>query len=342
MIRSTSSECKRLIRITKTSNAPGKSFREGLSLMDVFAMFPDEGAATEWFERWVWPTGRACGKCGSLDTYEIASRKPMPYRCRDCQSYFSVRTGTAIERSKIPLRKWAIAIYLELTSLKSISSMKLHRDLKLTQKTTWFMLHRIRQAWAHESGQLFDGPVEVDETYMGGLRKNMPKHVRAQRLGSGPAGKSPVVGIKDRATNQIRAKHVVSASKENLHGFVTDNVDPDATIYTDEATVYRNLPFDHEVVNHSVGEYVRDMASTNGIESFWATLKRAHKGVFHKISPKHLDRYVREFAGKHNIRDMATIEQMRHVAAGLIGRRLMYRQLIAPNGLSSGAQEARV
>lgn len=324
----------------KRNKAPGRSHRTGLSLIQIMDMFPDEATATKWFETWMWPTGRACGKCGSLDTYEVKNAKPMPYRCRDCQSYFSVRTGTAIERSKVPLRKWAIAIYLELTSLKSISSMKLHRDLKVNQRTAWFMLHRIRQAWANESGQPFAGPVEVDETYMGGIRKNMPKHVRDQRLGSGPAGKEPVVGIRDRATNQVRAKHVRRASKENIHGFVIDNVDPDATVYTDELKLYRNLPFDHEAVNHSVGEYVAGMAHVQGVESFWATLKRAHKGVFHKISPKHLDRYVQEFAGKHNVRDMDTLDQMRHVVAGMIGKRLMYRNLIADNGLSSGAQGA--
>ena len=324
--------------MVKKSKAPGRVDREGLSLVQLFEMFPDETSATDWFEKWVWPTGRACGKCGSLDTYETPNRKPMPYRCRDCKSYFSVRTGTAIERSKVPLQKWAIAIYLELTSLKSVSSMKLHWDIKVNQRTAWFMLHRIRQAWAHDSGQPFIGPVEVDETYMGGIRKNMPKHVRAQRLGSGVAGKEAVVGVRDRASNQVRAKHVGSASKANLHGFVVDNVEPDATVYTDEALVYRNLLFDHEAVNHSVGEYVSGQASINGMESFWAVLKRAHKGVFHKISPKHLDRYVREFAGKHNIRDLDTVDQMRHVLAGMIGKRLMYRQLIAPNGLPSGAQ----
>ena len=115
-------------------------------------------------------------------------------------------------------------------------------------------------------------------------------------------------------------------------------MDPEALVYTDDAKIYRNLPFDHETVNHSVGEYVRGQASINGVESFWAVLKRAHKGVFHKISPKHLDRYVQEFAGKHNVRDMDTVDQMRHVVAGMIGKRLMYAKLIAPNGLSSGAQ----
>ncbi|MCY4594109.1 MAG: IS1595 family transposase [Bryobacterales bacterium] len=212
----------------------------------------------------------------------------MPYWCRDCRSYFSVRTGTALERSKVPLRKWAIAIYLELTSLNSVSSMKLHRDIGVTQATAWFMLHRIRQAWfdTDDDGS-FNGPVEVDETYFGGKRQNMSRSKRKALTGRGPVGKTAVVGAKDRATNQVSAKVVTSTDSETLQGFVKDNADPDATIYTDEATAYESLPFDHETVKHSVGEYVKGQAHINRVESFWATLKRAHKGTFHKISPKH-------------------------------------------------------
>ena len=131
-------------------------------------MFPDEASASTWFERTVWTDGRCCGHCGSIETSPVKNQKPMPYWCTDCRSYFSVRTGTALERSKVPLRKWAFAIYLEITSLKSVSSMKLHRDLGVTQSTAWFMLHRIREAWDGSNGPTFDGPVEVDETYFGG------------------------------------------------------------------------------------------------------------------------------------------------------------------------------
>ena len=262
----------------------------------------------------------------------------MPYWCRDCRSYFSVRTGTVIAHSKVPLRKWALAIYLELTSLKSISSMKLYRDIGVSQPTAWFMLHRIREAWSSPVGNSFAGPVEVDETYVGGKRKNMPKAKRAQMTGRGAAGKTAVAGVKDRATNRVSAAVVKATDAATLHDFVTDRAAPNATVYTDEAAAYNGLPFDHHTVKHSVGEYVDGQVHTNGIESFWSMLKRAHKGTFHKISPKHLNRYVQEFAGKHNIRNLDTMAQMTALTAALVGKRLLYRDLIADNGLDSGAR----
>ena len=153
--------------------APGKAHREGITLVELMDMFPTEEAATKWFEDVFWRNGRHCGKCGSVNTREVPNAKPMPYWCTDCSSYFSVRTGTPIARSNVPLRKWAIAIYLCLTSLKSVASMKLSRDIGVSQPTAWFMLHRIREAWAGENGGHFDGPVEVDETYFGGERKEL-------------------------------------------------------------------------------------------------------------------------------------------------------------------------
>ena len=323
----------------KGFNAPGKAHREGITILALLDMFPNENAATQWFESQVWAAGRCCGHCGSTATKPVPNATPMPYWCRDCRSYFSVRTGTALERSRVPLRKWAIAIYLELTSLKSVSSMKLHRDIGVTQATAWFMLHRIREAWsdADDRGS-FTGPVEVDETYFGGKRKNMSKSKREDLTGRGPVGKTAVVGAKDRATNQVAAKVVPSTDSQTLQGFVKDNADPNATIYTDDAAAYDSLPFKHETVKHSVSEYVCGKAHTNGVESFWSMLKRAHQGTFHKISPKHLNRYVQEFAGKHNIRELGTLAQMTALVAGLVGKRLMYRNLIAGNGLSSGAR----
>ena len=301
-------------------------------------MFPDETKATAWFESVIWSDGRYCGKCGSVNTRDVPNAKPMPYWCTDCRSYFSVRTGTSIACSNVPLRKWAIAIYLCLTSLKSVSSMKLHRDIGVSQPTAWFMLHRIREAWGEGGDGPFDGPVEVDETYMGGKRRNMPKSKRKALKGRGAAGKTAVVGAKDRATNAVSAKVVKETDAETLQGFVADHAAPNATVYTDEAAAYRGIPYNHETVKHSVGEYVDGIAHTNGIESFWAMLKRAHKGTFHKISPKHLQRYVSEFSGKHNIRASGTLAQMSDTVARLVGRNLLYRDLIADNGLSSGAR----
>ena len=157
--------------------------------------------------------------------------------------------------------------------------------------------------------------------------------------GRGPVGKTAVVGIKDRATKQVRAKVTQRVDSESLQGFVKDNTQPGAQVYTDDATAYDSLPFPHESVRHSVSEYVNDMAHTNGVESFWATLKRAHKGTFHKLSPKHLNRYVQEFAAKHNMRDSGTLAQMRDTVARLVGKNLLYRDLISDNGLSRFARD---
>ena len=243
--------------------------------------------------------------------------------------------------SKVPLRKWAIAIYLCLTSLKSVSSMKLRRDIKVSQPTAWFMLHRIREAWSDEPDGDIAGPVEVDESYFGGRRRNMSNSRRKALAdtGRGAVGKTAVVGIKDRATKQVRAKVTERVDSESLQGFVKGNTLPRAQVYTDDATAYDSLPFPHESVRHSVSEYVNDMAHTNGVESFWATLKRAHKGTFHKLSPKHLNRYVQKFAGKHNMRGSGTLAQMRDTVARLVGRNLLYRDLIVDNGLSPIARD---
>ena len=318
--------------------APGKSHREGISILDLMEIFPDEETATRWFESQVWPTGRCCGHCGGVNTREVPNSKPMPYRCRDCGNHFSVRTGTTLAHSKVPLRKWAIAVYLYVTSLKSVSSMKLHRDLKVTQKTAWFMLHRLREAWGRKINTQYTGPVEVDETYVGGKKKNTTAEKRKRMKGRGAVGKTAVVGVKDRESNRVSAKVVVSTDKKTLQGFVIDHTAAGATVYSDEHASYVGLPFEHESVKHSAGEYVRGMAHTNGVESFWSMLKRAHTGTFHKLSPKHLDRYVQEFAGKHNVRDKDTLDQMAEAVTGLVGRRLMYVELISPNGLSSAAR----
>ena len=171
----------------------------------------------------------------------------------------------------------------------------------------------------------------------GGLEKN--KHGKKKlRAGRGGVGKTVVVGAKDRATNKVHAKVTEKADAKTLQGFVADHATPDATIYTDDARGYIGMPFEHETVKHGVSEYVNGMAHTNGIESFWATLKRAHKGVYHKMSPKHLQRYVNEFASRHNVRDADTIDQMSGLIREMVGKRLTYRDLIADNGLASGAR----
>ena len=309
---------------------PGKRHRKGITLRELFVMFPDDETAERHFTRRRWPEGPHCPYCGSTRVLSGAKHKTMPFRCREkgCRKRFSVRTKTVMEASNIGYQNWAIAIYLMMTSLKSVSSMKLSRDLGITQKSAWFIAHRLREAWKQIDESLA-GPIEADETYMGGIRKNMPRSKRKQLTGRGTIGKTIVIGVKDRRTNRISAAVIENTDTETLHAFIEDRACHTAKVFTDDHAGYVGMIMDHDSVNHSDGEYVRGDVHTQGIESFWSVLKRAHKGTFHKISPKHLDRYVTEFAGRHNMRELDTEDQMKQLMAGMVGRRLKYDDLTA-------------
>ena len=315
-----------------TGKAPGKYFRTGLSMREITSMFPDDATAEAWFVETRWPDGVTCPACGSVSVTARRTRKPQPYRCRDCRKDFSPKTGTLMHSSPLGYQIWAFALYLLTTNLKGISSMKLRRELGVTQKTAWYLAHRIRETW--EDAEIFEGPVEIDETYVGGKRRNMhAKKRREQAKGRGYVGKTAVLGARDRATNKVRVEVRMDPEKQTFRWFVRRTVEPGGTLYTDGDPSYRNMPgYEHEAVSHSTGEYVRLMAHTNGIESFWATLKRAHKGTYHMMSFRHLRRYTREFAGRHNDRCSDTLDQMRAMVHGLTGKRLPYATLMAGAG----------
>lgn len=199
-----------------------------------------------------------------------------------------------MEGSKLGYQTWLVATYILSTSLKSVSSTKLARDLGITLRSTWFLAHGIRAALA-EDRPVFEVPVEIDETYVGGLRQNMPRATRERRaleMGwGGVVGREPIVGMRDRASGNMAARAIEIADRDSLEDFLIEHAAPGATVYSDGAQQYARIPFNDETVEHA-HEYVRGDVHTNGLESLWATINRANKGTFHKLSPKHLDRYV--------------------------------------------------
>ena len=233
----------------------------------------------------------------------------------------------------MPLRKWFAAIWLVATHRKGIPSTQLAREIGVSQKTAWFMLGRLREVTAAMNGLvgMIDGIVEADETYFGGKAKNMHKRDRERKIkGRGPSGKAAVVGAKSR-TGKVKAQPVATADSRTLQAFVRSNVATGSVLMTDGNPAYDALSgdYEHHVVQHSVGEYVRGMAHTNGVESFWSLLKRAYVGVFHQMSPKHLHRYVDEFAARWNMGKATGAQRVDLLLGHAVGVRLTWADLVA-------------
>lgn len=292
------------------------------SLIKFFQQFPTEEKSAEYFEKLRWGEVVVCSYCGSV---HISRTKLMPYRCKDCRKHFNVRTGTALAESRLHLQKWLLAIYILTNAKKGISSVQLAEYLDITQKSAWFLAHRIRESFVPDSAKLV-GIIEVDETYIGGKEKN--KHnSKKLKEGRGTVGKQPVIGLKSRV-GTVKSFVIYATDTQTLTDSIRKNVEVESHVYTDEWRAYKNLDeFNHQKVNHSVGEFVKEQIFTNGIESFWALVKRGYYGIYHQWSVKHLQRYINEFCLRQNV--VGDLEKISYTFLNSLGKRLMYRDLIA-------------
>lgn len=298
------------------------------SLHEMVAAFPDEQSCIDHLRSIRWRDGAFCPHCGSFKVYHFSDNRT--HKCGDCRKRFSIKVGTIFEDSKIGLHKWFMAIYLLTSHKKGIASTQLARDIAVTQKTAWFMTHRLRHAAETKSFNApLKGQVEADETYVGGKEKN--KHTHKKTPGSqGGANKAVVFGMLERG-GELRARKVPDASAATVQGAIRQHVEPGANIMTDEHRGYLGLDgiFNHHTVNHSAGEYVKHyFIHTNGLEGAWSLFKRQVFGIHHFVSTKHLDRYLDEFTYRYNRRDAGEGERMNDFLGRTAGR-LTYKALIA-------------
>lgn len=305
-------------------------FQEFDSLFSMMQVFTDEKKCVDHFRAVRWPNGVVCPHCGSCEVYNLANGT---HKCKqkECALKFSVRYDTIFEDSKLPLQKWFMAIYLVTSHKKGISSCQLAKDINITQKSAWHMLHRIRAAIEIDRSEPLSGTIEFDETYVGGKEKN--KHLTKRTKGTQGAGsektKTVVLGMLER-DGDLRMQKIASANQKVVKPIILANIQQGAVVHTDEGSNYKWMRdnYRHAIVKHRAGEYVRGNVYTNSIEGAFSHFKRSIIGIYHKASDKHIDRYLDMFAWRWNARKMGEGQRVNALLKSAAGRTLTYKALI--------------
>jgi transposase-like protein len=302
------------------------STRQPTNLLEAIRYFADLDTATDYVAKLRWPNGPVCPRCGGTEYSYLTTRRV--WKCKACKKQYSVKVGTIFEDSPLGLDKWLPAVWLVANSKNGISSHELGRALGITQKSAWFMLHRIRLAMQTGTFTKLDGAVEVDETFIGGKARNMHKSVRARKItGTGGKDKTVVLGVRQRG-GETRAMVIPDQRRRTLHGRVADHVEPGSSVYTDALESYSGLSrdYEHATVDHAE-RYVDGQVHTNGIENFWSLLKRGLHGTYISVEPFHLFRYLDERVFTYNLRDLPDQSRFEALLAAASGRRLTFAEV---------------
>ena len=305
------------------------------TLLEAIEYFSDEDNCIAYLVAMRWSKGVTCPICGSDKATYLKNQRRWKCSVNHPKRQFSVKVGTVMEDSPISLSKWLPAMWMIANCKNGVSSYEIHRALGVTQKTAWFMLHRIRLAMQDQDGGMLSGQVEIDETFVGGAARFMHKDKRAEKIkgpGTGGQGKTAVMGLLERhgidKTSKVKAKVIPNVRRHTLQANIREHVAPGTEVYTDEWTGYKGIDdeYVHNVINHAE-TYVQGVVHTNGVENFWSLLKRGIKGTYVSVEPFHLHRYVDEQAFRFNERKVTDSDRFNHVASAVAGRRLTYQEL---------------
>jgi len=299
------------------------------NLRELIASMPDESQCRQYLIDQRWPDGKViCPYCDCEKVYRIKERSRFICSSKECGKKFSVTVGTVFEDSKIPLVKWLTALYLSSAHKKGISSYQLSRDISVSQKCAWFMLHRLREGFREKAPQMLSGTVELDETYCGGRVANKHKKQREFIIknNKGYYNRTPVFGLLQR-DGKVMLIQVPYTNGETLKPIIEHHLKPDTLMITDGFGAYKGMNYKHEIVNHEAGEFGRAEFHTNGIEGFFSHFKRMVYGTYHHVSVKHLQRYCDESSFRFNYRKMKDAERFTFACRNLEGR-LSYNQLV--------------